>query len=137
AVLAATIAILQATRLALHLGSGRFKNEEPGASRTCHFAGCPSPSLSQTDRAFQDCQRRATATAWYLTAFSECADQMDGCLIGLDCGRNPAGANKTFLLFAPQTASGSCRRRFARHRSFGALLCGGSFYRRNRSVYGT
>jgi Predicted lactoylglutathione lyase len=39
AVPAATIAILQTTRLPLHLGSGRFKNEEPGASRTCHFAG--------------------------------------------------------------------------------------------------
>src|SRR5882762_11768167 len=89
AVPAATIAILQVTRLPLHLGSGRFKNEEPGASRTCHFAGSASPSLSQADRAVQDCQRRAAACAWYLTAFSECADQMDGCLIGLDCGRNP------------------------------------------------
>ena len=60
---AATIAILQATRLPLHLGSGRFKNEEPGASRTCHFAGSASPSLSQADRAFQDRQRRAAAGA--------------------------------------------------------------------------
>ncbi|HET9377877.1 MAG TPA: hypothetical protein VFO40_23095 [Chthoniobacterales bacterium] len=42
---AATIAILQATRLSLHLGSGRFKNEEPGASRTCHFAGRPPCSV--------------------------------------------------------------------------------------------
>ena len=42
---AATIAILQATRLPLHLGSGRFKNEEPGAPRTRHFGGRPPCSV--------------------------------------------------------------------------------------------
>lgn len=50
---AATIAILQATRLPLHLGSGRFKNDEPGASRTCHFAGrqqgCPEHTLYDSE----------------------------------------------------------------------------------------
>src|SRR5262249_48159919 len=54
-------AFLQAPRLPLHLESGRFKNEEPGASRTCYFAGRPPCSVSQADRAFQNRQGRASA----------------------------------------------------------------------------
>jgi len=83
---AATIAILQVTRLPLELGSGQFKNEEPGASRTCHFAGRPPCSVSQADRAFQNRQGRAAACAWRFTAFSERADSLDGCVVELDCG---------------------------------------------------
>ena len=133
---AATIAILQATRLPLHLGSGRFKNEEPGASRTCHFAGRTPSSLSQVDRAFQNWQRRAAAGAGASLLFlnTRAAGWMR-CRIGLRM-KSCSSIARTSLV-APQTPSGPCRRRVAGHGSFGALLRGGSFHRRNRRVHGT
>ena len=67
-----------ATRLPLHLGSGRFKNEEAGASRTCHFAGRASCALPQVDRAFQNRQGHAATGGRCFTAFSEHADSLDG-----------------------------------------------------------
>ena len=72
--------------LPLHLGSGRFKNEEPGASRTCHFAGGTPCSVSQADRAFQNRQRRAVAGGRCLPAFFEHAGSLDGCAVQLDRG---------------------------------------------------
>jgi len=81
---AATIAILQATRLPLQLRSGRFKNKESGASRTCYFAGRPPGSVSQADRAFQNRQGSAATFTWHFTAFSERPDSLDGCIVELD-----------------------------------------------------
>ena len=66
---AASMAVLQATRLPLQSESDQLENEEPDA-RTCDLAGNASHPLSQADSDFQDRQGRAASGSRRFAPFS-------------------------------------------------------------------